>query len=398
MQRTSGAPPRAPAAAPSPEAPRPLVLLAALLLGAWLFVLIVFAVRIQAIYTLEGEPMHWRQAFAASAMDWVPWLVFAPLVAWLTSRVRLTRERAVPVLLLHLVTVLGITVLHAVVRPRLAWLLGLPGHSSFAVHFLMLVQLDPMLYAVIAGAVLATRYARELRARERLAAVAELRAAQLEQTLAESRLALLRTQLDPHFLFNTMHGVSALMHEDPEAADAMLTRLGDLLRASMNESAPHEVTLEEELDFSERYLGIQRARFGSRLQTTLRIHPGALRARVPSMLLQPLLENAVRHGIAPRCEGGCLDVEALVEGRTLRVFVRDDGVGPPNGVVIGTGSGIGLRNTLLRLKQLYGDAAALEMRRRDPAGTEVAVSLPLTIVRDGVVEGNGGPVWRERVH
>jgi len=399
MPPTSRTPHPAGPSAVSPEAPRPhpYALLAAALFGAWLFVLVVFAVRIQGIYTLEGEPMRWRQAFAASAMDWVPWLAFGPLTAWIAVRVRLTRERPVPALFLHALVVLGITVVHAIVRPRLAIMLGFPAKTSFVVHLLMLVQLDPMLYAVIVGAVLATRYARELQGRERSAAAAELRAVQLEQTLAQSRLALLRTQLDPHFLFNTMHGVSALMHEDPEAADAMLTRLGDLLRASMNESAPHEVTLEEELDFSERYLGIQRARFGTRLQTTLRIQPGALRARVPSMLLQPLLENAIRHGIAPRCEGGCLDVQAVVDGRTLRVFVRDDGVGPPGDVVVGTSSGIGLRNTLLRLKQLYGDAAALEMRRRDPAGTEVAVSLPFTIVRDGVVEGNGGPLWAERV-
>ncbi|MFI5311312.1 MAG: sensor histidine kinase, partial [Gemmatimonadales bacterium] len=362
-------------------------------LVAWVFVLVVFSVRIQAIYTLENQPMRWRQAFAWSAVDWLPWLVFTPLVAWISSRVHLSRERLTPALGAHVVAMLGITVVHALSRPRLAGILGLNGHSSFAAHFLMLVPFDPMLYAVIVGGVLAARYARELRGRERSAAAAELRAAQLEQTLAESRLSLLRTQLDPHFLFNTMNGVSALMHEDPDAADTMLTRLGDLLRASMNESAPHEVTLDQELDFSERYLGIQRARFGSRLRTTMQIHPDARRARVPSMLLQPLLENAIRHGIAPRCEGGCLDVEASIDGRTLRVSVRDDGVGLPVDVPGTRATGIGLRNTLLRLQQLYGDAGSLEMRRRAPAGTEVVVSLPLAIERNGVVEGRGGPRW-----
>ncbi|MFI5310081.1 MAG: sensor histidine kinase [Gemmatimonadales bacterium] len=366
-------------------------------LCVWVVVLVVFSVRIQAIYTLENQPMRWGQAFAWSAVDWVPWLAFTPFAAWISARVRFSRERVVPALLVHAAAALGITVVHATVRPHLANLLGLPGNSTFAMHFLMLVALDPILYAMIAGAMLAAGYARELGGRERLAAAAELRAAQLEQSLSESRLTLLRTQLDPHFLFNTMNGISALMHDDPDAADVMLTRLGDLLRTSMNESAPQEVTLEEELDFSERYLGIQRARFGSRLTTTLRIQPEALRARVPSMLLQPLLENAIRHGIAPRCEGGCLEVEACVEGRTIRVFVRDDGVGLPGDVTARRGSGIGLRNTLLRLKQLYGVRASLEMRRRVPAGTEVAVSLPLTIERDGVVEGTGGPVWAARV-
>jgi two-component system, LytTR family, sensor kinase len=404
MQAPSREPDPARANTSSPEVQRaePYALAAVALLAAWVVVLLVFSVRLRAIYTLENMPMPWRQAFAASAVDWVPWLVFAPLAAWISSLVPLSRERYKRAIVVHAAAALSITVVHALLRPYLAGMLGLTGHNSFAVHFLMLLQLDPMLYAVITGAGLAARYARELRGRERAAAASELRTAQLEQTLAESRLSLLRTQLDPHFLFNTMHGVSALMHEDPEAADAMLTRLGDLLRASMNEAAPHEVTLEEELDFSERYLGIQRARFGSRLQTTLHIRPEALQARVPSMMLQPLLENAIRHGIAPRYEGGCLEVQAFVDGRTLRIFVRDDGVGLPGvghpmDVPVAPGSGIGLRNTVLRLKQMYGDTAALEMRRREPAGTEVAVSLPFTVVRDGVVEGRGGPVWAARV-
>jgi two-component system LytT family sensor kinase len=251
--------------------------------------------------------------------------------------------------------------------------------------------------AAIVGALLAVRYALALRARERSAAAAELRAARLERSLAESRLSLLRTQLDPHFLFNTMHGVSTLMHEDPVAADAMLTSLGELLRASMSDNAPHEVTLREELAFSERYLGIQRARFGSRLRTETQIQPAAMRARVPSMLLQPLLENAIRHGIAPRRGGGSLEVEATVQDGTLRVFVRDDGVGPPAQGSDGHGTGIGLRNTRLRLAQMYGEHASLELRRREPAGTEVAVILPLRLGRNGLSDRSGRPGWAARI-
>lgn len=253
------------------------------------------------------------------------------------------------------------------------------------------------LAAAIAGVLLAVRYAFALRSRERSAAAAELRAARLERSLAESRLSLLRAQLDPHFLFNTMHGVSTLMHEDPVAADAMLSSLGDLLRASMSDNARHEVTLREELDFSERYLGIQRARFGSRLRTGTLIHPAALRAHVPSMLLQPLLENAIRHGIAPRRGGGSLEVEATVDDGTLRVFVRDDGVGPPAPGSTEPGTGIELRNTRLRLTQMYGERASLELRRREPAGTEVAVTLPLRLGRNGLRGGNGRPGWAARI-
>jgi sensor histidine kinase YesM len=341
--------------------------------------------------------MAWRAAIAASAVDWLPWLAFAPLVAWLTARMGFASYRWAATLAAHVMNVLGLTTVHALVRPTLSAYLGLTGRNSFVVAFLMLVQFDLLVYAVIAGAMLAIRYAVALQRREHSAAAAELRAAKLEQSLAESRLALLRTQLDPHFLFNTMHGVSTLMHEDPVAADAMLSSLGDLLRASMTDNAPHEVTLAEELDFSERYLGIQRARFGSRLRTATLVHPAAMRARVPSMLLQPLLENAIRHGIAPRRGGGSLEVEARVDGRTLRVFVRDDGVGPPEHGPDSNSTGIGLRNTRLRLAQMYGDGASLELRRREPAGTEVAVCFPLRVGRNGMPDRSGRPGWAARL-
>lgn len=377
--------------------PHPYAAAALGFLCAWAFVLLVFGVRIQAMYALEGQPMTWRSAIAASAVDWLPWLAFGPLVAWLAARIGFSSRRRGVTLAAHAATVLTLTTAHALVRPVLSGYLGLAGRNPFFVAFLMLVQFDLLVYAVIVGVMLAMRYALALQRREHSAAAAELRAARLEQSLAESRLALLRTQLDPHFLFNTMHGVSTLMHEDPVAADAMLTRLGDLLRASMTDNAPHEVTLAEELDFSERYLGIQRARYGSRLRTATQVQPGAMRARVPSMLLQPLLENAIRHGIAPRREGGSLEVEARVDGRTLRVFVRDDGVGPPEAGADGHGTGIGLRNTRLRLAQMYGDGAALELRRREPAGTEVAVSFPLRLGRNGMADRNGRPGWAARL-
>jgi two-component system LytT family sensor kinase len=277
-----------------------------------------------------------------------------------------------------------LTVIQTAFRPPLLHLLGLPSRpSAFAVVFVTLMQSDFMLYSLVAGVTLAAQYARRLRERERAAAASELRTAQLERTLTESRLSLLRTQLDPHFLFNTMHAISALMHQDVEAADVMLTRLSDLLRASMADSSRHEVSLDEELDFSERYLGIQRARLGSRLRTEIRIQPDVLQAKVPSMLLQPLLENAIRHGIAPRLEGGCVELEASAEGPMLRIIVRDDGAGLHESFPATGGSGIGLRNTMLRLRHLYGAAASLDVRRRSSAGTEVTVTLPLNIYVTG---------------
>ncbi len=346
--------------------------------GVWTFVLVLFAVRWQALYTFTDAALPSTSALAYSAADWLPWLLFCPVVIWLTIRVPVSRDHPVRALLVHVPAMLLLTVIQAAFRAPLLHLLGLPSRPSvFAVVFVTLMQSDFMLYAVVAGVTHATQYARRLRERERAAAASELRTVQLERTLTESRLSLLRTQLEPHFLVNTMHAISALMHQDVEAADVMLTRLSDLLRASMADSSRHEVPLDEELDFSERYLGIQRARLGPRLRTEIRIQSDVLQAKVPSMLLQPLLENAIRHGIAPRLDGGCVELEASAHGQTLRIIVRDDGAGLHESFPATGGSGIGLRNTMLRLRHLYGDAASLDVRRRSSAGTEVIVTLPL---------------------
>ncbi|HVT38549.1 MAG TPA: sensor histidine kinase, partial [Gemmatimonadaceae bacterium] len=304
-------------------------------------------------------------------------------IVWLSLRLPLSRRHVSRALLVHLPAAVAITTVHALLRPALAHAVGLSGRTSFPVAFLMLMQFDFMLYAALAGITLATQFAQRLRERERSAAASELRTVQLEQTLTESRLALLRTQLDPHFLFNTMHAISALMQTDVRAADSMLTKLSDILRASMADTSRHEVPLHEELDFSERYLGIQRARLGDRLRIEMQIQPDVLQGRVPSMLLQPLLENAIRHGIAPRVEGGCVEVAAFAENRQLHIIVRDDGAGLHESFPAGSGGGIGLRNTLLRLRHLYGSAATLDVRRRASGGTEVAVTLPLNVYTTG---------------
>jgi uncharacterized membrane protein YhaH (DUF805 family) len=353
-------------------------LAAAAIVGFWGFALLLFAVRVRVLYTLSNEEMPWPRALAASTADWLPWLAFGPFIVWLCTRLPVTRQHLWRAVLVHLPTMLAIATIHALARPAIARALGLQTPNTFVMVFLMLLQFDVLLYAAITGAALAVGFAKRLRDRERAAAAAELHAVQLERTLTESRLALLRTQLDPHFLFNTMHGISALMQSDVRAADNMLMRLSDLLRASMTETSRHEVPLDEELDFSERYLGIQRARLGDRLRTEIHVQPDVLQARVPSMLLQPLLENAIRHGISPREEGGCLEVEAFARNGQLHIIVRDDGAGLHETFPAGSASGIGLRNTLLRLRHLYGAAASLDVRRRSSAGTEVAVTLPLT--------------------
>ncbi len=224
-------------------------------------------------------------------------------------------------------------------------------------------------YVVVYWAVLLVAHVRDFygKYRER-----ELRAAQLESGLARARLDLLKSQLRPHFLFNTLNAVSALIHTDVEAADRVVARLGDLLRLSLEDFDLQEAPLTRELEVIRSYLAIEQARLGPRLSVRLDVDPGAEDALAPTFLLQPLVENAIRHGVASRSAPGWVEVRAWRERDRLHLEVRDDGPGlsaEPCG-------GVGLSNTRARLLHLYGADQHLEVRN-DPAGGCVAhVTLP----------------------
>ncbi len=194
-------------------------------------------------------------------------------------------------------------------------------------------------------------------------------------SLARARLEALRMQLQPHFLFNTLNTIAGLVHEEPDKADAMLTSLSELLRMSLATSSEPEMPLGRELDFVERYLDLMHARYEERLLFTIDAEPDARAALVPPMLLQPIVENAVEHGIQPKPGGGRVTVRAWRDGDTLRLAVRDDGVGLPPGAP--PPDGIGLGNTRARLRELYGDRASLTLQTRD--GTEAAIALPFRL-------------------
>jgi two-component system, LytTR family, sensor kinase len=202
----------------------------------------------------------------------------------------------------------------------------------------------------------------------------QLRAAQLEAGLTRARLQLLKTQLQPHFLFNTLNAISALLHVDVEAADRMLARLGDLLRLALEDFGVQEAPLARELEAARSYLEIEQARLGPRLQVEWDIAADLGDTLVPTFLLQPLLENAVHHGIAPRIEAGRIDIRIRREGTQLHLEVRDDGPGLTAG---GTSSGgVGLANTRSRLLHLYGTAQRLEVRNGRHGGCVAHVILP----------------------
>jgi LytS/YehU family sensor histidine kinase len=224
-------------------------------------------------------------------------------------------------------------------------------------------------FGIMAGGAYALEFRRRLRERES-------QALQLQTRLAEARLDALSSQLHPHFLFNTLTALSVLIHRDPAAADLMLTRLADLLRATLRAPAAHQVPLGEEMELLGRYLDIMRVRYGPRLTVETRVPDELADALVPPFLLQPLVENALEHGVARRAGAGRVEVAAEAVGGRVRLSVTDDGPGGDSDPLAG-GEGIGLSNTRARLEQLYGAEQRLVLERVPGVGTRAMVEIPL---------------------
>jgi sensor histidine kinase YesM len=206
----------------------------------------------------------------------------------------------------------------------------------------------------------------------------QVRALQLEAQLSQAQLEALKMQLHPHFLFNTLHSISALLSKDTEAARRMITRLGDFLRLTLENSGAQEVTLQQEMEFLRCYLEIERVRFQDRLITRLNISPQVLDARVPNLILQPIVENAIRHGIAPRSTPGIIEIEAKPHNGSVRIQVRDNGPGMPQhrSADILFRKGLGLANTETRLERLYGPAHLFDLANDPEGGLVVTLEIP----------------------
>ena len=204
----------------------------------------------------------------------------------------------------------------------------------------------------------------------------EVQTAQLQRELVEARLEALRMQLNPHFLFNTLHAISALIHENPSAADRVVARLSELLRLSLDQTKPQEVPLTDEMAFLDRYLEIEQTRFAERLRIERDIQAEAQRALVPYLILQPLVENAIRHGIEPREERGLVRISASRKNGRLALCVRDNGDGLGNGQHPAPQEGIGLSNTRARLRHLYGEDCTFELAAANGGGLEARIEIP----------------------
>jgi LytS/YehU family sensor histidine kinase len=205
----------------------------------------------------------------------------------------------------------------------------------------------------------------------------ELNAAQLRTQLAQAQLEALKMQLQPHFLFNTLHSISALLNKDVEGARTMITRLGDFLRLTLENSGAQEVPLQQEIEFLNGYLEIERIRFQDRLTTNVDIDPAVLDVRVPNLILQPIVENAMRHAVATNPKAGRIEIVATARNGMLRIEVRDNGPGLPLAPATSAlKHGVGLANTRARLERLYGSNHRFELANRPAGGFIVTLEIP----------------------
>ena len=386
-----------------------------LILGLWFLLVLVFAGQL-----ILTNNLAWQDALTLSLRDWFPWALLAPVVAWLSFKFPIERGQwalSVPV---HIAAcTLAVVLCDFLARPATVPLGPPPGagfgrlddqgpwksrppfanqgpgtenlrpavghdvRSAGAGHplpgprgeirrrvymegLVMRAKFNLPIYWIIVSIVHALTWHRRSQEGERSAL-------QLEARLADARLDALRMQLHPHFLFNTLNAISTLVHRDANAADEMIGNLSELLRATLDTTA-QEIPLRRELHFLDRYLEIQQVRFGDRLQVEKEIDAAALDVNVPTLVLQPLVENAIRHGIEPRTGQGRLHITATREGRILHLSVRDNGTGSKPASE--SKDGIGIANTRSRLQQLYGEEARLTLTTAADGGFIACIDLP----------------------
>ena len=338
---------------------------ACMIVGCWTFLALLFTPQTYIAGLRSPTPPTWAQALFTSLTLFYVWAVLTPLVLWLGRRFPFERHtlRNVlihlllcgPVALLHIWLVQNVNVLIRALsnpdqrRPHLwAMLIGL-GATNIMVY-----------WAVVAVSQAIT-YFRKYQERE--------------FRLSQAELQNLRTQLHPHFLFNTLNAIAELVHSDPEVADRSIVRLSELLRFSLASEKTQEVTLKEEIAFLEKYVEIHKTLMRDRLNVRLSIDPQTLDAAVPNMILQPLVENAIKHGISPRPEGGNIEVHARRLDGKLHVEITDDGLGMPEQGTA-TPDGVGLINTRERLKHLYNDAHTFNVSSFPGRGVTIRISVP----------------------
>jgi two-component sensor histidine kinase len=345
-----------------------------LIWGVWTVMAFFFATQVYMLSYHEEKPVSFKRALFGEGLGCFLWALSTPLVLRLARRFRIERNnwrRRVP---LHFAMGLGlISAMMTIVYVVYMYGSGRPENLT-ALHIakFLIYNVDRWLltFWVIVLSSHAFNYYRSFRK-------GELNAAQLRTQLAQAQLEALKMQLHPHFLFNTLHSISALLNQDVEAARTMISRLGDFLRMTLENAGMQEVPLQQEIEFLNGYLEIERIRFQDRLTTNVHIDPSVLDVQVPNLILQPIVENAMRHAIATTSNLGRIEILATARNGMLRIQVKDNGPGlssvPSRGNVK---PGVGLANTKARLERLYGVNHRFELANEPAGGFVVTLEIP----------------------
>ena len=331
------------------------------------------AYRLTALTTKDPSSIELDKLLALNLAYWFIPAACAPLIFQLIKRYPIDQQR-LKAIAVHAVAAFIFTCVHAAamisvrvlifqMAPPVGWLTALQRMHLTNLDWLL------MTYTTVVGFTYAMGYYREVQARA-------VREAQLQTTLMEARLKTLQAELHPHFLFNTLHAISTLVHTNPESADRMISRLSDLLRLTFDRTGAPRVALQEELEFLQKYLEIEQTRFQDRLTVKYDVDPATLDAEVPRLILQPIVENAIKHGVSPRSGPGLVQIASRIQGDRLWLEVRDNGVGLSGSARTQFRTGVGLANTRDRLECLYGDAHRLEFSEGD-GGLTVRIAMPL---------------------
>ena len=355
--------------------------------GVWTLFALFFASQFALQNQLSKDPLPFWRILSWQVVSGYAWFAVCPAILWLSTRFPLEQGKwktSVPVHIASSILIATLIVaIDSFLLPKMGYMTSY-GYTSFPQYFKALFLVNFHVSIAIYWGVVAIHqavlYYRKYRERE-------LQTSQLEARLAQTRLQVLRMQLHPHFLFNTLNAISELIHRDQDAADRMITDLSDLLRMSFENLEVQEISLKQELEFLRKYLEIEQMRFQDRLKVEIDIAADTLDASVPNMILQPLVENAIKHGISPKATGGRIDISAVRSNGHLKLTVADDGIGIPFGDASGVVEGVGLSNTRRRLKHLYGDSHRFELKPSERRG--VSIELDILYKEFAGVNSNG---------
>jgi signal transduction histidine kinase len=344
--------------------------------AVWTLFALFFASQFALQNQLSRNPVSFWRILSWQMVSGYVWFALSPLLLYLARKFPFEGEKWKKSLLVHLIAGIVIALFQQVIDTFVLTRLGYPPNRQFA-NFLEAYQffvyinlhLSILIYWGVVGIKSAFSYYQKYRERE-------LQTSQLEARLATSRLQVLKMQLHPHFLFNTLNAISELIHKDADAAEQMLGDLSDLLRMSFEKLEVQEVSLKQELEFLQKYLEIEQMRFQERLSIEMQIAPETLDASVPNMILQPLVENAIKHGLAPRASGGKIEIGAERINGHLHLTVSDDGIGVPFNDFENVFEGVGLSNTRKRLRHLYGESQKFNLKASNESGLKVDLTIP----------------------